>query len=486
MQTTVSKKFTFNFWIANLIEVLERFAYYGMYIPFKIYAEDKLGLTPIEIGAIQTAFLALSYLVPLISGTLADRYGFKKMLIISFLVYLPGFLLLMVVEGFLPVMLVMTLIAIAAGLFKPLIAGTVRLETNPSNRTLGFGIFYLMVNIGAFFGPITAGHLRLQSWTSAFWASVIAVLAMLVIAIVFYREPKREEAVETQSLSSSFKILLQELLKPRMLLLILFFGLLVEIPFWTFFNLYPSFADKYVDTPRLYDGVLAFFSSIGLKSVGESILAWISRDEIVAKVSLGALISGHSTPALANSSFMTFFNDIGLSTVGEKVVGAISLAVTSGEHIHRIAGETLSHTAGYIILFQMLVTKVTEKGRSIPVMVGGILTMLIGYLILFFSKLDPWLMFAGILIFAIGEMAAMPRFEMYLITLLPEEYTGIASGMLRVVVAVGALSGIIMNPIYADFEKLGAPEYTWIVNAGVLFAGAIAMIVYDKFYRREV
>ena len=69
------------FWIANLIEVLERFAYYGIYFGFGIYMEH-LGYSRGQLGIIQSLFLAVSYTVPVISGTLADRYGFKKVLII--------------------------------------------------------------------------------------------------------------------------------------------------------------------------------------------------------------------------------------------------------------------------------------------------------------------------------------------------------------------------------------------------------------------
>ena len=70
------------FWVANLIEILERFAYYGIYFSFGIYMTS-LGYSRADLGIIQTLFLLLSYTVPLFSGTLADRYGFKKLLIVS-------------------------------------------------------------------------------------------------------------------------------------------------------------------------------------------------------------------------------------------------------------------------------------------------------------------------------------------------------------------------------------------------------------------
>ena len=81
------------FWVANSIEVLERFAYYGIYMGFGIYLEY-LGYTKAQLGFIQSLFLVLSYTIPIISGTFADRFGFKKVLLISYLAYLPSILLL--------------------------------------------------------------------------------------------------------------------------------------------------------------------------------------------------------------------------------------------------------------------------------------------------------------------------------------------------------------------------------------------------------
>ena len=75
------------FWVANSVEVLERFAYYGIYFGFGIYMES-LGFSRSELGIVQSIFLALSYVTPVISGTFADRFGFKKVLIISYLAYL--------------------------------------------------------------------------------------------------------------------------------------------------------------------------------------------------------------------------------------------------------------------------------------------------------------------------------------------------------------------------------------------------------------
>ena len=97
----------------------------------------------------------------------------------------------------------MLTIGLTAGIFKPLISGTVRVTTDGTNKTLGFGIFYAMVNVGASFGPVVMGKLRAISWNYAFIAAAISISVMLIITILFYKEPERK--IEGVTLSQKFK-----------------------------------------------------------------------------------------------------------------------------------------------------------------------------------------------------------------------------------------------------------------------------------------
>jgi len=66
-----------------------------------------------------------------------------------------------------------------------------------------FGIFYAMVNVGASVGPVVMGRLRAISWNNAFLAGVVAVGLMLLITIIFYKEPERK--TEGTTLKYKFK-----------------------------------------------------------------------------------------------------------------------------------------------------------------------------------------------------------------------------------------------------------------------------------------
>ena len=184
------------FWVANFIEVLERFAYYGIYFGFGIYMAE-LGYSRDQLGIIQSLFLVISYGVPIFSGAIADRYGFKRVLLVSYAAYLPTVFLLTMTESFSGIALTMLGIGFAAGIFKPLISATVRATTDSSNKTLGFGIFYAMVNVGGSFGPIVAGKLRAISWEYSFYTSAGVIALMALVTILFYKEPPREVSDQT-------------------------------------------------------------------------------------------------------------------------------------------------------------------------------------------------------------------------------------------------------------------------------------------------
>lgn len=288
------------FWVANGIEVLERFAYYGIYMGFGIYLQQ-LGYSKGDLGIIQSIFLALSYLVPLFSGTFADKYGFKKVLMISYLAYLPSILLLIVTKSFSGIALTMLTIGFAAGIFKPLISATVRATTDSSNKTLGFGIFYAMVNLGASFGPLVMGKLRALSWDYVFYTAAGTIFVMFLITLLFYKEPERE--IEGVSLKQKFKDIGIALSDVKFTIFIILLGVFFWLPFWAFFNILAVYIDDYMNTAELYNSV---------KSVlGTGVAGLISRQE---------------------------------------------------DGIWKINAEAISHTGYIIIIFQLLISRIFENG----------------------------------------------------------------------------------------------------------------------------
>lgn len=409
------------FWVANSIEILERIAYYGIYMGFGIYMTH-LGYTKAQLGIVQSFFLLLSYMIPVISGTFADRYGFKKMLIIAYLAYLPSILLLLITKSLSGIALTMLCIGFAAGIFKPLISGTIRVVTDGTNKTLGFGIFYAMVNIGGLVGPIIAGKLRVISWNYAFLASAIAIGFMFVITLLFYKEPPRK--MEGQTLKNKFKDLGIALSDKKFLLFLLLLGIFFWLPFWAFFNLIGLYIDQNLDTAQLY---------VSLKSI-----------------------------------------------LGTTVADFASRADDKG--IRHILGESIGNSGLYIICFQVVVSSVCQRFKAIPIFLTGLFTLAIGFGVLSLAKgSDPSFVFLGIFLFAVGEMMASPRIQEYITWIAPKEKAGLYMGSNFLATSIGGMfSGLIYTTLFGYYNKINHPEYIWITLSLHVILGILAIYWFTK------
>lgn len=410
------------FWIANTIEILERFAYYGIYMGFGIYMEY-LGYSKAELGVVQSLFLLFSYVIPVFSGTFADKYGFKKVLIVAYLAYLPSILLLIITKSFSGIALTMLSIGLAAGIFKPLVSGTVRVVTDKTNKTLGFGIFYAMVNVGASFGPIVAGNLRAISWNYAFIAAAVGIIIMLLITIFFYKEPPRE--IEGVSLRQKFKDMGLALSDYKFLIFLILLGIFFWLPFWSFFNLLAIYIDRNLNTISLYQSLRSIFGS----------------------------------------GFASIFSE------------------DNGNGTRRILGETIANTGYVIIIFQLIISRIFENLKALPSFLFGLFVIGVSFCVIAYAKIgaSEWI-FLGIFLFAVGEMISSPRIQEYITWIAPKEKAGLYMGSNFLATGLGgALSGVIYTSLYGYFRSdLHQPEYIWFTLAANIFLGILVIFIFTK------
>jgi proton-dependent oligopeptide transporter, POT family len=409
------------FWIANTVEILERFAYYGIYMGFGIYM-DYLGYSKGELGLVQSIFLFVSYIIPIFSGTLADRYGFKKMLLVSYLAYLPSILLLIFTKSYFGIVLSMMSIGFAAGIFKPLVAGTVRSVTDRTNKTLGFGVYYTMINIGATLGPVIAGNLRAISWNAAFIANAIAIGVMFFVTLFFYKEPPRDIAIV--SVKDKFKEIVVVLSDRKFAIFLLLMGVFYWLPLWSFINILAGYVDKSVDTASLYVSIKNLFGS----------------------------------------NFAGF------------------LSHTDEHGVHRILGETISSTGYMIIIFQLVVSRTSERFKAIPSFLVGMGFAAFGFIFLALARTNnPAFVFLGIFLFAVGEMTISPRVQEYVTWLAPKEKAGLYIGANYLAMGLGgALSGVTYTWLSGWFIKIGHPNYIWNILAVHLVLGGVAIFIFIR------
>ncbi|MBN1144813.1 MAG: MFS transporter [Bacteroidales bacterium] len=409
------------FWIANSVEIIERFAYYGIYFGFPIFFASK-GFNDKQLGIIQSLFLFISYTIPILSGTFADKYGFKKILLVSYLAYLPSILLLIFTDSVSGIALSMLCIGLAAGTFKPLISGTIRVVTDNTNRTMGFGIFYAMVNIGGSVGPLVLGWLRAISWQNAYIAAAISIGLMFLITLFFYKEPPRQ--TQTESLGKKIKDIGIVLSDSKFAVFLIILGVFFWTPFWAFFNLCSKYVEFNLDGAALYNNIR--------NVLGTTFANLISKDY---------------------------------------------------EGTRKIMGETISHTGWIIMIFQVFVAWLFERFKPIPSFITGLVIMALGFGLLALAGIsNPAWMFPGIAFFAIGEMISSPRIQEYIVWIAPKEKAGLYMGTNFLAVGIGGfMSGLLYTSwIYRAFNETGKPEWVWIVLGLHLLVGIIAIFIFSK------
>lgn len=193
------RSFPATFWVANTMEIFERMAWYGFYAVASLYITGPketggLGFTSEQRGQIQAIVPFFLYLFPVITGALADRYGYKRMFIIAYIGMVISYYALGQFKTFPTFLGAFMLVAISAAIFKPVVVGTVARVTNEGNSAMGFGIFYMMVNVGGFVGPLVAGVVRGMSWKYVFIACSAWASLNLLIVLLFYKDPTTEAA----------------------------------------------------------------------------------------------------------------------------------------------------------------------------------------------------------------------------------------------------------------------------------------------------
>ena len=218
--TTIGWKFPKEFWLANIMELCERAAYYGFFIVLTLYLTDIVGFNDKETGIVAGVFYALLYFLPPFVGAVSDKIGFKNGLILAFALLATGYTLLGLFHAK-GLVLIFLFIALVGGSFiKPLITGTVAKTTSEENRARGYALFYWVVNIGAFSGKTFVPFIRLGIGLEYvnFFSAGMSILAML-FAIFFFKPI--DQTHQNKKISDVLNSLKRIFTTPRLIILIL-------------------------------------------------------------------------------------------------------------------------------------------------------------------------------------------------------------------------------------------------------------------------
>ena len=188
------------FWIVNVMEMFERLAYYGVRAVVAIYMvlpESQGGpeFTHIQKGSIFAWWAGVQSVLPMFTGGFADRYGHKKTIAFAIVLKVIGYALMAYRMDYWGFFFGCMMLAAGTAVFKPGVQGTLAATLKASNASVGWGIFYQLVNIGGFLGPVVAGALRIMDWSYVFLACA-GIVCINFFWLPFYKDPTEEEGFE--------------------------------------------------------------------------------------------------------------------------------------------------------------------------------------------------------------------------------------------------------------------------------------------------
>lgn len=363
--------FNKNFWLASFMELMERWAWYGIYTLLGLYLVGStdtggLGFDHIQKGNIMGNIVGILYFLPLVFGVIADRIGYKLSLTISYIIMISGYYLLGEVNTYWSVYMVFLLVAVGAAFFKPVASAIVARNTDETTGTLGFGIFYIMVNIGGFIGPFLSSVLRNNlGWKIIFVQATIVIGINLIVLLLFYKEPKVEKPKDSigKAIRDSVMGIFEALKDVRLGIL-----LLLMIGFWTMFNqlfnTLPNFIEDWINSSSISNWLNENIPFLG---------RWLSLDGLIKP---------------------EMFTQI---------------------------------DALMIVLCQAFVSYFVTKMRHINAVIRGAVIATIGIGLTFYSG-NVWFTIIGTMIFAIGEMMSSPTVSSFIALITPKGKEGLYQG----------------------------------------------------------
>lgn len=281
------KSFTKNFWTVIVMEFFERGSYYGVMSVLSVYLvlsvdEGGLGFSKESVGIIKSTITPLLYFLPILSGAIADRFGYRKTLFFAFAVMSLGYFFTSVNTSYGLVFASLLLMVTGAGFFKPIISGTIARSTDKNNSTLAFGIFYWTINLGAFIFPLVlVPMLKSISWSYIFIMAAVGTGWLLILNTFVYKEPQKPESVKKigEVLLGAVKVLGDY----RFVLMIVIYS-----GFWIlYFQMFDTvlwYLTEYVDTTPVNEAVNSF---LGLFMSNPS---WKFDAEHVTVINAGTII----------------------------------------------------------------------------------------------------------------------------------------------------------------------------------------------------
>ncbi|MGD0989160.1 MAG: MFS transporter [Candidatus Sulfotelmatobacter sp.] len=441
------------FWVANISEIFERLAYYGAFASLALYLQERLNFSTEQTGTLTGIFGGMVWFLAIFGGATADRLGFRRALSMAYLILAVAYFLigsigatwLAPIRNAVPLSLfvgfILILPALGISLVKPCVVGTTARASKENVRSIGYSIYYTLVNIGGAAGPLYASwahrHLGVES---VYRVAALSVFAMFFFVLFLFREPRRVGDAPPPSVAAVVRNFCVVLGNYRLVLPVLAVALLLRLSILIF--------------PELN---VPWWIWIGLLVL---VLAGISR-------------------------FMWFL----LIFTGYWVVfwqqyislpGYIHGYISSQADVEKI----LVTDGVTVICLTLAVNFFARKIPAFQAVILGTLITSVSWLILAFQP-TIWGAILSLFVLALGEITQQPRYYEYIALLAPPGQQGTYMGFAFLPIGIGSLiGGWFGGTLMHHFgEVTHQPERMWWAVTAVGVATTLLLWLYDRYFR---
>src|ERR1700720_4531918 len=292
-----------SFWVANVSELFERLSYYAAFASLARYLHETLSFPAAQATSLTGLFGGLVWFLAAFGGALADRLGFRRSLSLAYFILSCSYFLLgslgsswlapvrAAVPLWLLVGFVLMLPALGIALVKPCVVGTTARASKENVRTIGYSIYYTLVNIGGAAGPYMASYVHQHlSVENVFRVAALSVFAMFFAVLLFFKEPERSGETRTVSLSQAARNFRTVISNPRfMIFLLIFSG--YWIVYWQEFIILPLYIHNYID-PNANTELLLVTGPLTVIALQLVFSLLTQRMPALRAIALGTLVSG--------------------------------------------------------------------------------------------------------------------------------------------------------------------------------------------------
>jgi POT family proton-dependent oligopeptide transporter len=290
------------FWVANVSELFERLSYYAAFASLARYLHEALNFPTERAADLTGLFGGLVWFLAIFGGAIADRLGFRRALSLAYLILATSYFLLgsiaapwlapirnAVPLGFF-VLVILMLPALGVALVKPCVVGTTARASKANVRSIGYSIYYTLVNIGGALGPMVASWVHQNlSVENVFRVAAGSVFLMFFLVLVLFKEPRQAEGKQVTSIGETMVNFGKVLGNPKfMLFLLIFSG--YWIVYWQEFITLPLYVHDYID-PRANTEKMLATGPIVVIALTVVISVLTKRVAAFRAVLLGTLIS---------------------------------------------------------------------------------------------------------------------------------------------------------------------------------------------------